>query len=114
LRGNTPDPPNEKREGVAAVDAVELELRGEIDVDVSEVVRERVLQRVRDAAGRPLEIDMAEVSFIDSSGVSALVAGLRLARGHGGSLRLVNVGSQIRRIFEVTGLADQFGVDGQA
>ena len=96
------------------MDAVQLELRGEIDVDVSEAVRERVLRTVRDAAGRPVVIDMAEVSFIDSSGLSALVAGLRLARGHGGSVRLVNVGSPIRRIFDVTGLAEPFGVDGQA
>jgi anti-anti-sigma factor len=102
------------RKGVAAVDAGKLDLRGEIDIDVSEAVRERVLRAVRDAAGQPVVIDMAEVSFIDSSGLSALVAGLRLAHGHGGDLRLVNVGSKTRRIFEVTGLAEQFGVDGRA
>jgi len=92
------------------MDQVEIELRGEIDVDVSEALREQVLQAVRDAAGRPVAIDMAEVTFIDSSGLSALLAGLRLARGHGGSVRLTNVGPQIRRIFDVTGLDEQFGL----
>jgi anti-sigma B factor antagonist len=94
------------------MDQVEIELQGEIDVDVSEALRERVLQAVRDAAGRPVVIDMTDVTFIDSSGLSALLAGLRLARGHGGAIRLVNVGPQIRRIFDVTGLDQQFGLDG--
>jgi anti-anti-sigma factor len=93
------------------VDEVRIELEGEIDVDVSEVVRERVLQAVRDAAGRPVVVDMAEVTFIDSSGLSAILAGLRLARGHGGSVRLVHVGPQIRRIFAVTGLDHQLGIE---
>lgn len=94
------------------MDQVEIELRGEIDVDVSEALREQVLQAVRDAAGRPVVIDMTDVTFIDSSGLSALLAGLRLARGHGGAIRLVHVGPQIRRIFDVTGLDQQFGLDG--
>jgi anti-sigma B factor antagonist len=92
------------------VDEARIELVGEIDVDVSEVVRERVLQAVREAAGRPVVVDMAEVTFIDSSGLSAILAGLRLARGHGGSIRLVGVGPQIRRIFAVTGLDQQLGI----
>ena len=93
------------------MDQVEIELRGEIDVDVSEALREQVLQAVREAAGRPVAIDMADVTFIDSSGLSALLSGLRLARGHGGTIRLANVGPQIHRIFEVTGLQEQFGMD---
>ena len=93
------------------MDQVEIELRGEIDVDVSDALREQVLQAVREAAGRPVAIDMADVTFIDSSGLSALLSGLRLARGHGGSVRLTNVGPQIRRIFDVTGLDEQFGLE---
>jgi anti-sigma B factor antagonist len=94
-----------------AVNQVQIELEGEIDVDVSERVRERVLDAVRDAAGRPVVVDMAAVTFIDSSGLSAVLAGLRLARGHGGTVRLVNVGPQIRRIFAVTGLDRQLGIE---
>ena len=58
----------------------------------------------------PVVVDMSQVTFIDSSGLSALLAGLRLARNHGGTVTLAGVSPSLRRIFDVTGLADQFGV----
>ena len=93
------------------MDQVEIELEGEIDVDVSEALRERILAAVREAAGKTVVVDMTKVAFIDSSGLSALLAGLRLARNHGGTVRLVGVSPSIRRIFDVTGLGEQFGLE---
>jgi anti-sigma B factor antagonist len=93
------------------MDQVGIELNGEIDVDVSEALRARVLDAVRRAAGEPVVVDMSQVTFIDSSGLSALLAGLRLARNHGGTLSLVGVSPSVRRIFDVTGLGEQFGLE---
>ena len=49
-----------------------------------------------------LVIDMGGVSFVDSSGLAALVAGLKAVRGAGGSLKLAAVGEQARAVFKLT------------
>lgn len=47
--------------------------------------------------------DMSGTDFCDSSGVAALITGLKHARAAGGDLRLVIGADAIRRIFKLTG-----------
>jgi len=49
-----------------------------------------------------LVVALARVSFIDSSGLSALVAGLRAAHEAGGTLALAGVNEQARTAFRLT------------
>ncbi|MBO1753089.1 STAS domain-containing protein [Actinotalea sp. BY-33] len=49
-----------------------------------------------------LVIDLGETEFLDSSGLGALVGGLRVARAAGGDLRLARVGTQVRTVLELT------------
>ena len=52
-----------------------------------------------------LVVDMEGVRFLDSSGLGALVAGLKLARSRSGELRLVCERQRsVRKVLEVTGL----------
>ncbi|NER02627.1 MAG: STAS domain-containing protein [Okeania sp. SIO3C4] len=55
-------------------------------------------------------IDMANVEFIDSSGLSALVIGLKTAREHGYSLAICNLNPTIRLVFEITQLDRVFQI----
>jgi len=55
------------------------------------------------------EIDLGAVTFIDSSGLGALVRIRNTARDRGKSVVLTNVPASVNRLFEVTGLADAFG-----
>jgi anti-anti-sigma factor len=48
---------------------------------------------------------MADLEFIDSSGLSVLVAGLKRLRDSGGDLTLRSVPDQTRRVLEVSGLS---------
>ena len=57
-----------------------------------------------------LALDMNGVSFIDSSGLSALVSGFKAAREQGGMLVLANVGDQIRVALELTRLNQIFTI----
>ena len=57
-----------------------------------------------------LALDMSGVSFIDSSGLSALVSGFKAAREQGGMLVLANVGDQIRVALELTRLNQIFTI----
>ncbi|MFA6506733.1 MAG: STAS domain-containing protein [Treponemataceae bacterium] len=49
-----------------------------------------------------LVIDLKETPFIDSSGLSALVSGLKLTREQGGSLRLSGLNEQTSTVFKLT------------
>jgi anti-anti-sigma factor len=56
------------------------------------------------------EIDLAEVTFMDSSGLGALVRIRKLAQGEGKQVLLTHVPERVGRLFEVTGLAELFGI----
>ena len=49
-------------------------------------------------------LDLAGVTFMDSSGLAALVKLTRLAAEHGKSLEIVNVQDSVRLAMEITGL----------
>ncbi len=75
---------------------------GEVDYASAAGLRERLLALADD--GRPLVVDLDQVSFIDAAGLGALAAAARRASAHGASLHVVCVGHRIRRLFGITGL----------
>jgi anti-sigma B factor antagonist len=55
-------------------------------------------------------INLKEVSYMDSSGLAALVAGLNQARKHNGDVWLCSMPNQIRILFELTRLDQVFEI----
>jgi len=55
-------------------------------------------------------VDLAEVPFIDSSGLAALVSGLKATRQAGGTLKLAGLSDQARTIFRLTMLERVFEI----
>jgi anti-sigma B factor antagonist len=49
-------------------------------------------------------VDMSDVDFIDSSGLGALISGLKAARQSGGDLRIVAPCAQVTTVLELTNL----------
>jgi len=49
-------------------------------------------------------VDLAAVSFVDSTGLGALVSGLKAARRAQGDLRLIAPGPQVQRLLRLTTL----------
>lgn len=82
-----------------------LRLEGELDAFVAPDLRER-LHRAIDDEGHAglLVVDLAHVTFLDSTILGALVGALRRMRERGGELQLVYPPHPASRIFELTGL----------
>jgi len=55
-------------------------------------------------------VDLGAVDFIDSSGLAALVKGLKRSRMHGGDLLLCNLRQVVQTIIELTRLDKAFHI----
>ncbi|MDP2291311.1 MAG: STAS domain-containing protein [Actinomycetota bacterium] len=58
-------------------------------------------------------IDLADVSFIDSSGLRSLLDAARRAHARGTEVVLRSVGPEVSRLLEITGTSEQFRIDGR-
>jgi anti-anti-sigma factor len=80
-----------------------ISLRGQLDARSAAQVRQDFVGAV--AAGYPrLVVDLAAVEFIDSSGLSSLISGLKAARLAGGDLRIARPSEQVVMILKLTQL----------
>jgi len=79
-------------------------LRGEIDAYSAPSLRDDLRSLVEDRGALVVVIDLAAVTFLDSSGLGAIVGTLRRLRERGGRLAIVQPESAASRIFEHTGL----------
>lgn len=57
---------------------------------------------------RRIEIDAAELTFIDSSGISALIELHEKMTATGGAFAVVEPTAAVRRVLEITGLTEAF------
>ncbi|MEU4560791.1 STAS domain-containing protein [Actinoplanes sp. NPDC023936] len=89
--------------------AIEVSPRGEIDVENAYEIREAVGAQLADASPVRIELNMQHVTFIDSVGISALVAAFQLAGVSGVKLVVTRPSRFAHRQLWVTGLLGLFG-----
>jgi len=61
-----------------------------------------VVERAVTSGRISIVVDLAETTFMDSSGLGALVGGLRATRAAGGNLRIARPGAQVLTVLELT------------
>jgi anti-anti-sigma factor len=81
---------------------------GEVDLVTTPVLRERLLRVLRDRRPDLLDVDLAGVTFLDCTGLGALVAVRNAAVQAGGQIRVSHPRPIVRRVLEVTGLLGVF------
>ncbi|HVF75011.1 MAG TPA: STAS domain-containing protein [Acidimicrobiales bacterium] len=95
---------------VADATCTTVAVGGDVDTYTSpELVR--ALDEVVRAGASEVVVDVAEVTFIDSSGLAALIGGAKQARSHGASLKVTRADASVRRLFEIAGLNEILGVE---
>jgi anti-sigma B factor antagonist len=90
-------------------DCAVLRVTGEVDVSTAPGLRERI-RELADKGTVHVIADLSGVSFLDSTGLGALMGGLKRLREHEGNLALVITAARILRVIQITGLVRVFQV----
>lgn len=90
-------------------DTTMCRVSGDVDISCSSELRERLLAALEAPRAR-LILDLSEVTFMDASGLGALMAARRRSMLLGGGVRLVGASPPVRRVLEASGLRSRFPV----
>ncbi len=88
---------------------IEVIFSGRVDVANREQVRAALHQAVA-AAEKGVLVNLTQVPLIDSSGLSALVSGLRVAREQQKKMVLIGLNKQAQMVFSLTMMDKVFRV----
>ncbi|MDH3038763.1 STAS domain-containing protein [Streptomyces sp. TRM75561] len=78
---------------------------GDVDLHTAPVLRAEALTAMTRGA-RHLVLDMAEVDFVDSTGLTTLIVLLHATEKAGGSVRVARVPERLERMVTMTGIAE--------
>jgi anti-sigma B factor antagonist len=84
-------------------------LRGEIDM-LFEVQLQTCFQNALETHPSEIVVDMAQLTFIDSTGLNALMAAKRMLQENGGHLVIANPPRIALRVLEMSGLTEVFTI----
>lgn len=87
---------------------VVMTLEGEADLQHTPTLRKSLLDAV--SGGRPVVVDMASVSYIDSSGVASLVEAYQSARKKGYAFSLAGLSPAALRVLQLARLDRVFTI----
>jgi anti-sigma B factor antagonist len=90
-------------EGAEDMSVAIIRLRGRLTMLSTSELRALVSDTVTDGRNR-IVVDLSDTEFIDSSGLGALIAGLKTARQAGGDLRIACPTEQVEMILKLTNL----------
>jgi anti-sigma B factor antagonist len=86
-----------------------LKITGDVDLYSSPQVRKEVVSLIS-KTNKNLLVDLAEVTYMDSSGVATLVEALQLTKKLGGKLRIFSLGNTVKDVFELSRLDKVFEI----
>lgn len=85
-------------------------VEGEIDTYTAPVLREE-LELINLSEGLTIELDLANVNYMDSTGLGVFVAFYKKVIKENATLRLVNLSGRLTRLFEITGLSELMEIE---
>jgi len=86
-----------------------LPLEGEIDLHISSNIAAS-LRLMVEKKPKQLVVDLARVTYIDSSGLAVLIEGMQNVQEYGGKFALAGLQETVRVIFEIARLDQVFQI----
>ena len=87
-----------------------LDLRGRITLDAETEAFRTKLKQLLNAGRHHLILNLGEVTYVDSVGLSSLVAGFTSARTAGGDLKLLHLPRGVHQLLQITRLSTVFDI----
>ena len=81
-----------------------VEITEDIDHHVAEKIRRKIDEQITRYMPRKTVFDFSRVTFMDSAGIGMIIGRYKMMKLIGGSLEIVNVGSQAKRILQMSGI----------
>ena len=86
-----------------------LSIMGEIDLYNAPEIKD-IINKLIEEQNYHVIIDLAKVSYIDSSGIGALISSLSNLKKYQGGLKIINVYASVKKVFELTKLTSFFDI----
>ena len=87
-----------------------IDLDGRITLgDGSALLRDLIRENL-DQGHKKLLLNLAAISYLDSTGLGELVSGYRLVKSNGGDLKLLNLNKKVTDLLQVTKLYTVFDI----
>lgn len=83
-----------------------LFLQGEVDAFTAPQVNERLTPIILNKHYASIMIDLADVTYMDSTGIGIIIGALKASKQCGCQLLVRHIPSRIDRLFQITGLKD--------
>ena len=90
-------------------EVVILDISGEIDLYNAPEIKD-IVNKLIDQKKYNVIINLKEVTYIDSSGIGALISSLSNLKKYQGGLKIINVFASAKKVFELTKLTSFFEI----
>jgi anti-sigma B factor antagonist len=87
-----------------------VDLSGRITLGEGSVVLRDTIRDLLSKGSKKLLLNLAEVTYIDSSGIGELVSAFTTVRNQGGELKLLNLTKKVHDLLQITKLYTVFDV----
>jgi anti-sigma B factor antagonist len=91
-------------------DVCVLDLSGRITLGEGSAYLRQTLREMVGKGNRKILLNLADVDYIDSSGIGELVSGFTTVRTAGGELKLLNLTKRVHDLLQITKLFTVFDV----
>lgn len=81
-----------------------FKINEDIDECCAQKIRRRLDNEIEKYMPKEIIFDFSNVSFMDSAGIGLLIGRYKLADMLGGEVKVTNINTSIRKIFEMSGL----------
>jgi anti-anti-sigma factor len=95
-----------ERDGDAAI----VRIEGEVEFATAPRLRATLLDLAQEGAS-PVVLDLAEVTFVDSAGISLLIQAKKRLASSSSDLVLRAPQASVRRVLEISGVTELFRID---